>query len=481
MKTRHTLRLIAAAAVTALAVAGCSPASSSDETTAATTAAGAGSTASSAVGSEAESAGSTPDSSGATPESAESSSSGEQVTLTFRLWDDQAAPAYEASFAEFTKSHPNIKVNVEQVPWGDYWEKLPLDIASNTAADIFWINSSSYGLYADNGNLIDIGAEVGDGGGDWNEAVTEQYKRDDKLWGVPQIWDSIALFYNKDLTDAAGVDPSALTWDPTGAADTLLPAAQKLTLDGAGKNAADPAFDPTTIAQYGYNAGLDLQAILLNYLASNGAALQDGDEFSLDTPEGVAAIAYLVDLINKSHVAPSAADTNTNGDFSRDQFTQGKMALFQSGPYNLKNIADAVDFNWAIAPLPAGPSGAVSVVTGVAAVGNADSAHLAETVEALKWLGTAEGQAALGETGVAFPAVDSAQAGFLKYWEDKGVDVSAFVTQAEGDTTPGPVGANFGAGYTALDAQLQEAFLGRLPVAEALATGQAEANEAITG
>ncbi len=41
-----------------------------------------------------------------------------------------------------------------------------------------------------------------------------------------------------------------------------------------------------------------------------------------------------MDLINKEHVAPSAADTNDNGDFSRDQFLQGKIALFQSGAYN---------------------------------------------------------------------------------------------------------------------------------------------------
>ena len=45
-------------------------------------------------------------------------------------------------------------------------------------------------------------------------------------------------------------------------------------------------------------------------------------------------------LINADHVAPPASDTNDNGDFSRNQFLQGRMALFQSGTYNLAAVAD---------------------------------------------------------------------------------------------------------------------------------------------
>ncbi|MFP3670653.1 hypothetical protein SB717_36830, partial [Priestia sp. SIMBA_032] len=82
----------------------------------------------------------------------------------------------------------------------------------------------------------------------------------------------------------------------------------------------------------------DLNAIYINYLGSNGAALQKGNRFVFDSSQGVQAFQYVVDLIEKYHVAPSAADTNTNGDFSRDQFTQGRLALFQTGSYNLANV-----------------------------------------------------------------------------------------------------------------------------------------------
>ena len=52
----------------------------------------------------------------------------------------------------------------------------------------------------------------------------------------------------------------------------------------------------------------------------------------------------------------------------------------------------------------------------VAALGNADTENLEETTRVLEWLGTAEGQRPLGETGAAFPAALDAQDAFTEYW-----------------------------------------------------------------
>src|SRR5699024_7664244 len=55
---------------------------------------------------------------------------GEQTVVTFRLWDDNAAAAYKDSFDAFTAAHPDIRVEIELVPWQDYWTRLPQDIGS---------------------------------------------------------------------------------------------------------------------------------------------------------------------------------------------------------------------------------------------------------------------------------------------------------------------------------------------------------------
>lgn len=411
-----------------------------------------------------------------------SGDSGDVTTVTFRLWDEAAAAAYEDSFAAFTEQHPDIKVEIETVPWANYWEQLPLDLQAGEMADIFWTNTSNFGRYADAGNLMNITETLGDDHDEWTSGSADLYTRDDVLWGVPQLTDSIGLFYNKTVLDEAGVDPTTLTWSPEESEDTLLPALLDLTTDSAGVTAGEDGFDPDDVAVWGFNAQNDLQAIYIDFLAQNGAQYQDGDQYAFDSPEGVEAFQYLVDLINTHHVSPSAADTNANGDLARDLFVQGKMALFQSGQYSLPAMADIGDsFEWGIAPMVAGPEGRIGVVHSVAALGNAATENPEAVAEVLSWMGSAEGQTVLGESGALFPAAVDAQQSFTDYWDGQGVDTTAFVEQAAGETTPAPVGPNANAGAEAINGYFPDMFAGIIPVEEALSQAQTAANEAIAG
>lgn len=404
---------------------------------------------------------------------------GESVTVTFRIWDDVAAPAYEESFEAFTEQNPNINVDVEVVPWANYWDRLPQDISSGTMADVFWTNTSNFGIYADNGDLIDLSEHIGEDHEEWTESVVELYERDGSQWGIPQLWDSIALFYNVELLDEAGIDPEELRWDPSGADDTFIEAAQQLTLDGEGRTPDDENFDAEDIDQFGFNAQHDLQGVWLNFLAENGGQFQDeNDQYVFSSPEGVEAFEYLVDLVNTHHVAPSAADTNPNPDLTRDLFVQGRLAMFQSGPYSLPHMADA-DFEWELAPKLEGPEGRVSVVHGVAAVGNAHTEHTEATVEVMRWLGSAEGQEPLGTTGAAFPGVVEAQDSYVDYWAEEGVDTQVFIDAADGQTIPAPLGPRANAGANEITPIFEEMFAGRIPVEDALEQAQDAANEAI--
>ncbi|GIF14363.1 ABC transporter substrate-binding protein [Actinoplanes teichomyceticus] len=400
-----------------------------------------------------------------------------RTTVTFRLWDEQVAKAYEQSFAAFEKAHPDIRVAVQLVPWADYWTKLPADIAAGTAADIYWTNTSNFGLYADNGQLLPVEPDPG-----WTPSVVQLYTRHGKLWGVPQLWDSIALYYNNDLVSAAGVDPATLTWDPTGRNDTFRAAARRLTVDSAGRHAGEAGFDPDKIRTYGFNAAFDQQAILWDFVGSNGGTWQNGDTFDFaDQPKTVQAVQYLVDLINSDHVAPSAADTNTNGDKALQLFTQGKLALFQSGPYHLKSVQEGAGFRWGLAPMLRGPAGRVGVVHGVAAVASAKTPHRDATVAVLDWIGSADGIRPIAEGGYAFPGVTAAQPAFVEYWRKRGVDLQPFLDSSTGTTFPAPVGPRVGAGGTAYTPILQQVFLGRLGVAPGLRQAQDAGNAAMKG
>jgi multiple sugar transport system substrate-binding protein len=405
-----------------------------------------------------------------------------KTVVTVRLWDQQVAKAYRLSFAAFTRAHPDIEVQTDVVSYSSYFNTLRTDVAGGTADDIFWLSNAYLAGYADSGRLMDIGATFGPQvASTWESSVVQQFTRDGKLWGVPQLTDAgIALYYNADLLAAAGVNPATLAtlrWSPDGA-DTLRPLLARLTVDVDGHAAGTPGFDPNRIGRWAYNAANDGQGIYLNYIGSAGGVFQDGDRFAFDNPAAVEAFSYLVTLINHDHVAPPASDTNENGDFSRNQFLAGKMALFQSGTYNLAAIAGQTNFHWGIAMMPAGPKGRVSVTNGIAAAGNSATTHPDAVRQVLAWMGSTEGNQYVGGQGSAIPAVIGAQGVCFDYWRSKGVDVRPFFDVLNGPRIAAPGGAGFAAGNQVLKPYFDEMFLGRSDIATTLHQAQDAANAA---
>ena len=170
-----------------------------------------------------------------------------KTVVTVRLWDQQVAKAYRQSFAAFTRAHPDIEVQTDVISYSTYFNTLRTDVAGGSADDIFWISNAYLAGYADSGRLMDIGKTLGPHAGSaWESSVVEQFTRNHTLWAVPQLTDAgVAVYYNADLLDAAGIDAGALSelrWAPD-THDTLRPMLARLTVDAAGRTAAMPGFD----------------------------------------------------------------------------------------------------------------------------------------------------------------------------------------------------------------------------------------------
>ena len=406
----------------------------------------------------------------------------DKTVVTVRLWDPQVAAAYRESFAEFHREHPHIEVRVNTVAYASYFDSLRTDVAGGSADDIFWLSNAYLAGYADNGRLLDIGQVLGPTAARaWEPSVVEQFTRNGTLWAVPQLTDAgIAVYFNADLLAAAGVPPTELAtmrWSP-GPDDTLRPLLKRLTVDQQGRTAATPGFDAEHVRQWGYNAANDLQGIYLNYIGSAGGTFTIGDQFTFHNPQAVEAFDYLVRLINTDRVTPPASATNNNGDFSRNAFLQGRMALFQSGTYNLATVADQARFRWGVAMLPSGPTGRVSVTNGIAAAANSATPHPDAVRTVLAWMGSARGNTHLGAGGSTIPAVLAAQPAYHDYWTRRGVDIDPFFRVLDGPRIPAPGAAGFAAGFQALTPYFDEMFLGRRDVASTLDEAQTAANAA---
>ncbi|WP_051357309.1 ABC transporter substrate-binding protein [Segniliparus rugosus] len=377
-----------------------------------------------------------------------------RVTVTVRLWDPEVAAAYRASLDEFEREHPQIHVELRLVAYANYAIKLRTDVAGDGADDLFWVDGTYFANYADAGKLRPVDDALGpEAKAAWAPAVVEQFSRGGTLWAVPQLWDpGIVLYYNKTLLAEAGVEPEELAaarWDPAPEHDTFLPLLRRLT----------------TASTWGFGAFEDLQGTIMPFVGSAGGQLQKGDRFALEDPKTQSALQYIVDLINRWHVAPSAGDTNINPGFTLDQFLHGNLAVFESGPYTLATIQQNAKFPWGVAVAPAGPAGRVTVTNGISVALNAKSAHPEAARAVLAWLGSSEGNAALGANGSAVPAVIAATSSWTEHWRALGVDTAPFF--AVPDRIPSPRGARYSAAAQAGKPILDEMFLGRLPVPEA--------------
>lgn len=400
----------------------------------------------------------------------------DEDTLVLRIWDERAVAPYEESLAAFTKD-TGVAVTVEMIEWDQYWQTLPQDMATGSAADVCWMNTANLVPLQRAGSLVDAGAAAGEAVGRWERVATDLYRRDDVLWGVPQLWDVTMLAANRSLVDAAQVDPQGLVFDPSGGGDTLREAARALSGAAAGSGSDAVAENPV----YGFSAHADRTAVLGPFVAANGGQWQHQDAFAFASPQGIAAIQYLADLANVDLVAPPGPETNADPQMCRDLFAAGRLALLQTGTYDLARLVDGIGdaFAWDLHPPVAGPQGRRPLVHAIAAVGVAsDDEDRAERIAALlAWLGGVEGQRPLAEAGLGIPAHTDLRGTWQEQWAGRGVDVAPVLADLSQVALP-EIGARADAGTAAAMPVIQEVFAGKAEAAEALPRAQAAANDA---
>lgn len=114
----------------------------------------------------------------------------------------------------FTKANPDIKVNLEFVPYEGLHDKTVLAQGSGTGYDVVLFDVIWPAEYAANNVLVDVSARITDEmksgvlPGAWTTV-----QNDGKYYGMPWILDTKYLFYNKEILEKAGIKAPPKTWD----------------------------------------------------------------------------------------------------------------------------------------------------------------------------------------------------------------------------------------------------------------------------
>lgn len=252
---------------------------------------------------------------------------------------------FEEVVERFEEQHPDISVNLQNVSGEEYYDRLATRIASNTMPDVFYFRGGSGDhRFTHRGVLHSLDEAVKRDADEINiddfiDSQIEELKFEGEWVALPYDYSSIAVYYNKEMFDEAGVDYPTNDWDW----DDLIEKAKQLTKSNGG-----------VTTQYGIgNTPLDFPA---NFMA--GAVWTMGGEFFnedytqtyLDEPETIEAFRYLANIAREHEVAPSDVSNLAGNPF----FTE-RAAMMLDGSWATMQYRARCDFPFEVVMMPKNP------------------------------------------------------------------------------------------------------------------------------
>ncbi|MDQ0577217.1 ABC transporter substrate-binding protein [Agromyces albus] len=327
-----------------------------------------------------------------------SDSGGGGDSSTVKLWVRDSQSRFMQQLADaFNESH-DTQVEVTLVPAADYVQKFGTAAAGGDAPDVASIDLVYVPYFASVGALTDISDQWNDlpYKDDMSPGHVAQGEYDGGVYSVPFTADVSAMFYNKDLFAAAGLDPET----PPATMAEVQAAAEAISATGDGNYG---------FAFSGACGGCNIFTITPYVWASGGNVLSDdGTEAQLDSPDVTAAMQMYRDMWDAGAM-PELVQSDS-GSNAGDAFKQGKVGIFNWGTFyigSLEDEADGAKFDWGLAPIPGAEAGEIGSFAGgdnltiPAGAENPEGAW-----EFLEWATGDEAQGVIADNGVMPTRID---------------------------------------------------------------------------
>ncbi|MEN2739896.1 sugar ABC transporter substrate-binding protein [Microbacterium sp. X-17] len=264
-----------------------------------------------------------------------SGSGGASTAKSITLEDYYTDGSHDAQYAKCEAS-TGIKVNAVHVAGASLIQKVLQQVSSKTLPDVLMLDNPDVQQIAATGALAPL-KDFGITGDGLTPAAVKAGTYKGQLYGAQPLANSIALFYNTDILQAAGVQPPK-TWDE------LRTAARQLTDASKGRY----GFAMSNINTY------EGTWQFLPFFWSNG-----GNEKNIATPQAAQALQFVLDLQNdgslsKSSISWAQADVN-------NQFIAGKAAMMINGPWQIPALDKASGLHWASVSIPVREASQTSV------------------------------------------------------------------------------------------------------------------------
>lgn len=266
---------------------------------------------------------------GSTGESSGDASNGKTV-IRFSTWDNEKDLTFQQDLVDqFNSSQDEIEVKLEAYG-SDYDTKITAGIGAGDAPDVMYM--WNYPLYSEALEPLESfieseGAEYKD---NFYETTWNYNSIDEEIYSIPVGFTTHALYYNKDIFDAAGVDypEEDWTWDDLHKASRQIAASQDNVYGYVLPTAPDP---------YDFEM----------YLWSNGTSYTDEEgnlSGHLNSPESVEVFTQFQEMLKDESALASESD-------GIDEVSAGTAAMVISGAWGMSYF-DEAGINYGIAPIP---------------------------------------------------------------------------------------------------------------------------------
>ena len=247
------------------------------------------------------------------------------VTL-WHSWAQRDGDALEAILNSFHEAHPGVTVETLFVAQDDLLQSYAEAVADGSGPDIvlapnWWLTDlqSAGAIAALDGPAFEHAMESV-----WPSAA-DNLRVDGRLYGVPVSYETVALYYNRDLL-SDGIVAFSL--------DDLL--------SGASEN-----------PQLGVGIYANPFHIAWGFPAFGATLFDDTGRAVFDQNPGT--VAFLQWLNSLNSLTGSFVDEDYG--MLMDRFTRGEFAYFVDGPWSLPELTGALGNALGVAPIPPGPAG----------------------------------------------------------------------------------------------------------------------------
>ena len=268
------------------------------------------------------------------------------TTVRALMWSN--GPVIDGHFEDrmnaFNEAHAGeIEVDLQFLPWDQYWQKLQLAYASGDPYDVYFWDVQAYGHYK-NGLIKNLQPFIDESGAlDPERYPVEKFdvwKLDgENMYAMPENFQTFALYYNKALFDAEGLEYPNDTWTY----DDFVTAAEALTKR-----------DGDRVTQWGANVGnLGVWWGLQTLSWAAGDAFFDQQleptKFQFSNEANVEALDFVRALVNDHKVAPSPSVASNSPDTTG--FQSGMVGMVLEGSWSISGFAE-LPFEWGLTTSP---------------------------------------------------------------------------------------------------------------------------------